>query len=295
VLAPTDHTAALRYTWLPTAAAAADPARSRPLARLQAALTSADAADALSAAGLRGPQVAVPPGEPVAPPIGAPMFDVLGPHHVDHVFATWYAADRRADVLVAVDVSGSMKAKAPGSNRPLIDLVKDGFADLGRELPDDSELSLWEFGVKLAPPNDYQVLLPRATLSREHRDAIGSAVAALRADSTGTGLHDTILAAYTEARDRYRDGVPNHVVVFTDGRNEKDPGSLTREQLGKRLAAAADPKRPVRLTVVAFGDQPDVALLKAALDPVGGYLGRARTAEEVGRAFVHVAAGGLHD
>jgi hypothetical protein len=46
---------------------------------------------------------------------------------------------------------------------------------------------------------------------------------------------------------------------------------------------------------VAFGDQPDVALLKAALDPVGGYLGRARTAEEVGRAFVHVAAGGLHD
>ncbi len=60
---------------------------------------------------------------------------------------------------------------------------------------------------------------------------MSAAVGRLRARTAGTGLHDTILAAYLAARDQYRAGVPNHVVVFTDGRNESDPGSLTLEQL----------------------------------------------------------------
>jgi Bacterial extracellular solute-binding protein/von Willebrand factor type A domain len=297
VLAPTDHTALLRYSWFPTAAAIADPAKAGPLGRLLETLTGAAATPALATAGLRRPDATGPPGDPVPqlPPVAAPPYDVLLPHHVDHVFTTWYPADRRADVLVAVDVSGSMNARVPGSDRRLIDVVKDGFADLGRVLPDDSQLGLWEFGVKLSPADDHQVLLPSAALTRAHRDEVSAAVNRLRARTAGTGLHDTILAAYLAARDQYRKGVPDHVVVFTDGRNEKDPGSLTLEQLTQRLIEAQDPARPVRLTVVAFGDQPDVPPLKQALLPVKGYVGQVRTAEGVARAFMHTAAGGLHD
>jgi hypothetical protein len=226
--------------------------------------------------------------------VTASLYEVLQPHHVDHVFATWYAADRRADVLVAVDVSGSMNARAPGSKRRLIDLVKDGFTDLGRLLPDDSELSLWEFGVKLEPPDDYRVLLPSEVLNQAHRREVGTAIRALRARSKGTGLHDTVLAAFLAARDRYRAGVPNHVVVFTDGHNEQDPGSLSLDQLTKRLVESQDPARPVQLTMVAFGDEPEAALLEKALQPMGGYVSRPATADQVAEAFIHVAAGGVH-
>lgn len=296
VLAPTDNTAALRYSWQPSAAAAADPVRAGALARLLGALGGNEATAALDAAGLRRPGATAAPGAGTVrlPATTAPMFGVLKPHHVDHVFATWYPNDRLADVLVAVDVSGSMNARAPGSTRPVIDLVKDGFADLGTLLPDDSRLGLWEFGAQLAPPRDYEVLLPVAALDPEHRGAMRSAIAGMRARKTGTGLYDTILAAYGAARDRNRPGVPNYVVVFTDGRNESDPGSMTRQQLAQRLAQATDPQRPVQLTVLTFGDEPEAALLKQTLEPVKGYVSQLTTADQVGRAFLHVAAGGLH-
>ncbi len=51
----------------------------------------------------------------------------------------------------------------------------------------------------------------------------------------------------------------------------------------------------MRLTVVAVGDQPDVPPLKQALQSVNGYVGQVTTAEGVARAFMHTAAGGLHD
>ena len=57
VLAGTDHTALLRYGWLPTAAAVADPGpHAAALDRLLTALKSPGAAEAYAAAGLRRPE-----------------------------------------------------------------------------------------------------------------------------------------------------------------------------------------------------------------------------------------------
>jgi hypothetical protein len=301
VLAPRDHTAALRYSWQPTAAAAADPARAAALGRLSAALTGPAADEPLARAGLRRPGGGPPPGADGLPATSAPLFDVLGPHHVDHVLASWYAADRRSDLLVAVDVSGSMGARAPGSDRALIDIVRDGVGDLASLLPDDSQLTLWRFGTHLDGERDYEPVLRATTLDGEGRAAVSRAAGQLVPQVTGTGLHDTILAAYEAARDAARPDVPSHVVVFTDGRNEADAPTLNREQLRERLAAAKDPQRPVALTVVALGgrpgapEKPEVAALAAALEPVGGYLDALQTASQVKAAFIHAAAGGIHE
>jgi len=295
VLAPADHTAALRYSWLPTAAAAADPARAAALGRLAAALTGPTADRPLADAGLRRPGGGPPPGAAGLPATSAPLFDVLGPHHVDHVLASWYAADRRSDLLVAVDVSGSMLARAPGSDRALIDVVRDGIGELASLLPDDSQLQLWRFGTRLDGTRDYEPVLRGTTLDGEGRAAVSRAVTQLTPQDTGTGLHDTILAAYEAARDAARPDVPSHVVVFTDGRNEADRPTLSLEQLGQRLAAAKDPKRPVELTVVAFGGQPEAEALAKTLEPVDGYLDALRSADEVKAAFIHAAAGGIHE
>jgi len=295
ILAGSDHTAILRYTWLPTAAAVEDPIMTGLLSRVLSALTDPDADDAIAKAGLRRPGGSPPPSEIKGlPKLSAPPFDILGGHQVDHVFATWYPADRRSDILLVVDVSGSMRALAPGSNRPLISLVRGGVLEVGKLLPNNSELSLWAFGSNLDPPRDYRTLLPRGNLDSAQRQRLTRAAHALDAQNTGTGLYDTLLAAYEAAKAGYRSGVPNQVVLFTDGKNGDDPGSISAGELSARLRAAADPKRPVNVTVISFGLEADAATLENALKPVEGYVDPITTADRVRAVFIHVAAGGVH-
>ena len=295
VLAGTDHTAALRYGWLPTAEAVADPARKAGLDRLLAALKSRDADSAYAAAGLRRPDGAAPGDAAVRlPRLTAPALPILQPHHVDHVFAAWYVQDRRSSILLAVDVSGSMAEPAPGTSTPLIQLVQQGCLAVGQMLPDQSSLGLWSFGSQLDPPRDYKVLLPTEQLTDGQRAGLAGAVGQLAAQRTGTGLYDTILAAYKAATAGWRPGEANQVLVFTDGRNQDDPVSIGLRQLAAGLKQAADPKRPVELTVVAYGQLPEVSVLQNAVEGVNGYVSSVRTPAEVSAAFLHAAASGLH-
>ena len=296
VLAGTDHTAVLRYGWLPTAAAVADPARMAGLDRLLTALKSPGAAKAYAAAGLRRSRADTAPAKADLrlPRLTAPPLDVLEPHHVDHVFAAWYVQDRRSSILLAVDVSGSMSQPAPGTSTPLIRLVQQGCLAVGQMLPDQSSLGLWSFGSQLDPPRDYRVLLPTAQLTDGQRAGLAGAVGRLTAERTGTGLYDTILAAYKAATASWRPGEANQVVIFTDGRNEDDPVSIGLQQLASELKKAADPKRPVELTVVAYGKLPEVSSLQDAVAGVDGYVSSVQTPAQVSAAFLHAAASGLH-
>lgn len=295
LLAGSDHSALLRYTWLPTATGTADHDTIAAMDRLLDVLTGEDSAAALAVAGLRDPD-----GQPLDqgaaefPALDAPPFDVLGAHQVDHVFATWYAEERTSDVLLVIDVSGSMALPPAGSDTPLIDLVREGMLSLAEVLPDDSSLALWQFGAQLDPPRDYVELLPRSGLDAAHRAALQDAADAMVATETGTGLYDTTLAAYLDGRDSYRDGIPSHVVVFTDGRNEDRPGSITIEQLAGELVAESDPARPVQLTIITFGDDTDAELLESALDETDTYIAHITSAQDVHAVFIHQAAGGRH-
>jgi hypothetical protein len=294
LLPGTDHTAMLRYTWLPLAPSVANPTRAAALERLHRELTGPDAAAYLRAAGLRTPGATQAPGGVDMPAVTAKPFELLGPHHVDHVFATWYSGDRRTNLLVVVDVSGSMNEPTPGSRASRIELVRQGSRSLGGLLPDDARMGLWEFGSEIDGARDHRQLLPMAALDAGHRKALTGAVDKLAARKTGTGLYDTILAAYTSARDAHRPGVPNQVLVFTDGRNESDKNTITAAQLADGLKKAADPKRPVLLSVVTFGQEKDAKVVEGALAPVDGYVDVLRDADEVAAVFIHVAAGGLH-
>jgi hypothetical protein len=296
VLAGTDHTALLRYTWLPTAAALGNPERAAALRKLLAALKGPVAVEAIGAAHLRRPGGGPPPAAPAGrlPQLTAKPLEPLGSHHVAHVFAAWYVQDRRSSILLAVDVSGSMLEPAPGTDTPLIDFVRQGCLAVGRLLPDQSSLGLWAFGSQLDPPRDYQVLLPTAPLTEGQRAGLAGAVGKLVGQRTGTGLYDTVLAAYKSATASYRKDVGNQVVVFTDGRNEDDPDSISAGRLAAALKATADSDRPVEITVVAYGSRPEVDVLEKVLAPVDGYVSKVQTPEQVAAAFLHAAASGVH-
>jgi hypothetical protein len=291
----TDYSAMLRYTWLPTANALGNPTRAAALERVRAKLTDpAVVGRYLKAASLRLPGGVVPAGGAASlPKLTAKPFGVLEAHHIDHVFATWYPEDRRTNLLVVVDVSGSMAGKTAGSGDSRIDLVRQGSRSLEGLLPDDSQMGLWQFGSKLDGDRDWQQLVGIQPLDSRQRDSLGGAIDSLAAQPTGTGLYDTVLAAYTSARDAYRAGVPNQVVVFTDGKNESDANSMTAAQLAASLKKAADPKRPVLLSVVTFGTAADAKVVNDAVVPVQGYVDNLTSASEVAAVFIHVAAGGL--
>ena len=294
VFAGSDYTALLRYTWLPTAAALADPSLDGPMARVLAALTGGEADAALAAAGLRRADGSVPGEKPAGlPEQTGELLGVLGGHHVEHVFATWYINERRSDMLVVIDVSVSMGARAPGSTAPLIDVVRNATSDLADLLPNDSELAIWKFGSNLSPPRDYRTVLPRGRLDAQRRDQLARALRQLDAENTGTGLYDTMLAAYKAAQAGVRPGIPSHVILFTDGRNH-DPGSLTATELKTALADAADPDREVYFTIISFGSESNAELLGKIVEPIEGYVDLVRTAADVRAVFIHVAAGGVH-
>jgi Ca-activated chloride channel homolog len=298
VLSGKDFAVSMRYTWLPTEEATQDPEKVAAMDLLRAALARPAGVEATAAAGLRSPfsepALQAPPGAQQLPPLAKEAMKVLRPHHVDHVLSTWNPTDRKNDLLLVVDVSGSMDDPAPGSNTPLIQLVRDGCRSLENLLPDDSRVGVWEFGLQLEPPRDYKAVLPAAPLTANHRQATVDACGGLKAYSNGTGLYDSILGAYASARESYRDGVPNRVLVFTDGRNEDNKGTQTLAGLKSGLAKLHDENRPVSLSVVIFGKEAPAEEIEKALEPVEGYIDVLTTAAEVPAVFIHVAAGGLH-
>jgi hypothetical protein len=288
VVAPTDGTAVLNFTWLPSAAAVSDPNKGEALDRLYQALTSGRAADDLAASGLRGPAWFTAPPDAHLPAASRTAIAAVSEHVMYHVLATWHPDLRRSNMLIVLDVSGSMARPGPGTTTPKIALVRQGIDQVARLLPDSAQLGLWQFGSQLAPPNDWQSLVPPAPLEGDQRAAVAAAAAHLRARHTGTGLYDTILGAYRYQQAHFQADMPNEVVVFTDGINQDDPGTISLDQLHAGLAGT-DPHKRVQVSIFGIGSALPTDALTQALTPVG----ELATAEQVIGGFVHAVSGAL--
>jgi von Willebrand factor type A domain len=296
VFAPRDAAALMRFSLLPTDTAAADPIKNAAISRLGHALTGQPARAAVSAAGLRGPTwPATPP--PAATDAGLPSVPAAAmpttiEHLMYHVLSTWHPELRRTNMLIVVDVSGSMGEQLPGTGSTKIDLVRQGINQVNALLPSTAQLGLWQFGSQLAPPNDWQPLTAVAPLNAPQRKAVETAATNLAARPVGTGLYDTILAAYRYQQAHYVAGLPNQVIVFTDGVNEDDPVTISLNQLKAGLAAAGKQKY-VQLSVFGFGASIPADALSSALSPVDGQVDELTNSDQVIGAFVHAVSGAL--
>ncbi|MCL6290694.1 substrate-binding and VWA domain-containing protein [Streptomyces sp. 43Y-GA-1] len=175
----------------------------------------------------------------------------------------WTITVQSARLTTVVDASGSMATLVPGRGQSRMDVTKQSLIQaLGQFTPND-EIGLWEFATTLDGDKDYRRLMPTKRLGDPvkgggtHREKLTAAFAALQPVPGGaTGLYDTTLASYKEARSTYRKGKFNALVILTDGSNQDESG-ISRTGLIAELKDLVDPERPVPVIAIAVGPDAD--------------------------------------
>ncbi|UYM03968.1 substrate-binding domain-containing protein [Solicola gregarius] len=287
---PDSGTLSLDYPLVLSASSERRDSTSAGVDALSIMLTSAQAQDAFAKAGFRSPE-------------GAPVDDGVGDvksspmprtDEVASLLSAWTLLSRPSRTLAVIDVSGSMQYAAGDSSR--MALTVDA-ANAGRELfPDGSAMGLWAFSVGLGENGkDYLPLVPVRRLDAavggsSQRDVLEKATAGLIGRTGGgTGLYDSILAAYRAAQEGYDPKAVNSVVLLTDGENE-DPGSIGLDKLLDTLESEADPDRPVVIVTIGITEDADVSALEAIAHETGGTSHVAVDPDDIANVFVEALA-----
>jgi Ca-activated chloride channel family protein len=201
----------------------------------------------------------------------------------------WRALRRPANVLAAIDTSGSMAEPAPGLPVTKLAVFQKAAAQSVRLFNSRSRLGLWEFSSLLDGARDYKQLVPARPLgSKVGRTDQRSLIigAADRMNAVGnTGLYDTIDAGYREIQRTWRADQQNILVVMTDGKNE-DISGLSLPQLTSSLKAQLNPKKPVTVILIAYGADADVASLGQAATAARGRTNWAKQPTDIGKVFL---------
>ncbi|TWJ25324.1 ABC-type molybdate transport system substrate-binding protein [Micromonospora endolithica] len=272
----------LPYAVLPNARDAVRDAASRLLAEL---LTTR-ARDTLAGFGFR-----TPAGFPPAiPRDGRLRTEELRPtplpaeEAVTELLTGWSGVQRSARILTVLDISGSMAARVPGGDTRL-----DATLEAAREgsglLLDNSELGVWVFSTRVTGDRDHREILPVGPLNTAQRQRLAERLAEVRVKpGGGTGLYDTTLAAYRDARRNWTPGRINLVLVMTDGRNEDEDG-IGRTKFLAELTKLQDPRRPLPVVFIGLGPDVDPDELSAVTKVTGGQVFRTDQPSGIRRIF----------
>ncbi|MDJ0347006.1 substrate-binding domain-containing protein [Streptomyces sp. H10-C2] len=189
----------------------------------------------------------------------------------------WQITVQSARITTVVDVSGSMAAPVPGtSGQTRLDVTKASLLQALTQFTAEDEVGLWRFSTRLDGSRDYEQLVATGPLGERsaqgttQRDRLTAAFGGLQpVDGGATGLYDTTLAVYEDARNSFAAGKFNTVVVLTDGANE-DPGSISLDTLAAKLKELGSPARPIPLIVIAVGPDADKSACDRMAKATGG-------------------------
>ena len=277
------------YTVLP--AANADTVSAATALRIM--LSSGGFHDSLAKQGLRAPDGTAGGGFPAvkgAPAGPLPNGTPPDPAVIEKLLSTWTTLTAPGRMLAVLDVSGSMATPVPTAGNATRQQVANEAARRGLSLLDDTwAVGLWVFSTKLAPGTDYKQVVPIGPLSSERQDLLDGLGAVRTKPNGGTGLYNTVLAAYKTVQASWDPGRVNSVVLFTDGKNEDAPG-LTLDQLVAELQKIKDPARPIIVVALGIGNQVSAAELNSITNAAGGATFLAPDASKVGEVFLKALA-----
>jgi hypothetical protein len=251
----------------------------------EAVLQSPSTAATLAGSGFRAPNSAVQ-GARAYPPA----------QDITTLVRTWLAVNLDARFLTVVDVSSSMNMPiGPGGNEPKAGIVRDATTIGLSEFPDTTEIGLWVFANQLAPPNDWQEVVPIGPLGQPvagatQRVALQRASAALPSFVHGmTALYSTALAAYQDVRAGYDPTKVNAVVLMTDGFNDTTHGPDLATTIAT-LRSMVDPTHPLPLFTIGIGGAADMDALRQLAAATGGRAYEVSSAMDIVNVFLDVLA-----
>ncbi|MFD8444052.1 substrate-binding and VWA domain-containing protein [Streptomyces globisporus] len=206
----------------------------------------------VAAAGGRKPQ-----------PYAEPAVEAPSDEELQETLGMWTITVQSARLTTVVDASGSMATLVPGRNQSRMNVTKESLIQALDQFTPDDEIGLWRFATTLDGEKDYRRLMETKRLGDPaagggtHREKLTAAFAALQPVPGGaTGLYDTTLASYKEARSTYVKGKFNALVILTDGSNQ-DTDGISRSGLVTELKKLVDPERPVPVIAIAVGPDAD--------------------------------------
>ncbi|TDE09442.1 substrate-binding domain-containing protein [Jiangella asiatica] len=293
-LYPSEGTFAFDYPALAVQGVEDDPDAASAAADFVTYLGSIDAQEAIRAAGFRSPDGTADDDAGVVDGIRPAMPELLpdpDPAAVTELTRQWAALSLEMRMLAVIDVSGSMNEQVEGG-ATRIELTRDAALEALGLFPPSSSIGLWAFSILQDPPNDHVELVDIGPMDEEagdgtRLDALVGALESLpsRAEG-GTGLYDTVLAAFQEVRGSYQAGSVNSVVLLTDGRNEDDPEGIDLETLLTTLTAQFDPANPVPVITIGMGPEADMDALQQISAATGTQAYQAEDPRDIQSVFV---------
>lgn len=280
---PEDGTATLDYPYTLVDPDEVGTERERAATRLLALLQAPDGLRRLASHGFRAPAgapvdaVVSRTGGRSSQPVSNRPVKVPPARELRRVRSLWQITVQNARLITVVDASFSMAQTMPGSGgKSRMEVTRAALLQALSQFTADDEIGLWEFAHRLDGGRDYrEVVTARPlgdTMARggTQRSRLTAAFGTLEPVSHGaTGLYDSALAIYRDARRTYRPHEFNAVVILTDGANE-DPGSISLGTLAGRLRKLDDPDRPIPLIAIAIGPDADKAACDRMARATGG-------------------------
>jgi hypothetical protein len=248
------------------------------------------AADGTWGDGFAAPQGAPTPAGSASPTAssnpGGKAAGGLDPAAIDKALSTWTAVTQPGRMLAVMDVSGSMGSKVPTAGNATRQQVTIAAARGGLGLLDDSwSVGLWTFSTDLVGTRDYKELLPIGPLSSQRNGVEAALRSVVPKQGGGTGLYDTVLAAYRAVQDGWEAGRVNSIVIFTDGENDNASG-ITRPKLLADLKKLADTDRPIQVIFVGIGPGVSRTEMEAITKVTGGGAFVAADPAKIGDVFL---------
>jgi hypothetical protein len=286
-IAPREGSAAVEYSLIPVATTSS--VRSLVTA-LGDYLQSDEAHELVQDSGFRMPSG----GDAKAP---SPLLGTVSitaapsPAAIAKATAAWNAVAPSAQTLLALDVSGSMLERTKEGTR--LSIVQSAMVRaLGAAAP-QTRTSLWAYSQHIGTKGDDQKqLVDYGPLGQPAQlSAIEKALSGLdKIVGGGSGLYDTVAAAYDRAKATYAAGKTNSVVIVADGPNEDDYG-LSLDLLKQRLTSAKDPARPVKVVIIGLGTAVDEKTMKDVAATAGGTYLAAPTVDDLEPVLLRALGG----
>ncbi|MEO3810917.1 substrate-binding domain-containing protein [Sphaerisporangium sp. B11E5] len=289
-LYPGEGAVSLDYPYVPLTA---DPHVRAAAADFREAVLSATGRTTLQSAGFRTPDAQAGPamdsrhGLRPAPPADIPG---PGPRTLLRTLLTMRLQLADTRTLLLLDVSASMDTPVPGLGKTRMEATADLAARGIETLPDGSDVGLWIFSTGLAGAKDHQELVPLGPVLQNTTPVIEALRELPARTRGGTGLYDSVLAAFRAASAQQVDGMLTSVIVFTDGHDD-DKAGISRNALLSALQEEFDSLHPVTVTLIGHGPAADPEELRAIAEVTNGAAMTPATFEQAAQVFLQALSG----